>query len=82
MDKCCGKCGWWGVDLWPEDEGVRLPVFKEGFALCGGAPFVRVTADEYSGNAMSVIDGDGWSADLITRKDHFCNEWKPKEDTT
>ena len=76
MDKCCGNCGFWGVDGFPEDEGLRLPDFGEGFALCGGAKWVQARTTDWPDEAMSVIDADGYSADLITRKDHYCSAWE------
>lgn len=79
MDKCCGNCDLWGVDRFPENDGVRLPEFREGFAICGGAKWVRVPTSEWPDEPMSVIDGDGYSADLITRKDHYCSAWKGNE---
>lgn len=79
MDKCCETCKWWGVDRWPEDEGARLPDCGEGFAVCGEAKFVWFTTTEWPDEAMSVIDHDGSSADLITRKDHYCSAWEAEK---
>ena len=80
MDKCCENCKWWGVDNYPDDLQCRLPDTGEGFAFCGKALFVRTTVpDGWPDEPMSVIDGDGYSADLITRKDHYCSAWEPEK---
>jgi len=77
--KYCENCKWWGVDHFPENLECRLPGnMGSRFALCGRAKFTIELVD-CPDEPMTVIDGEGYSADLITRKDHYCSEWEAKE---
>lgn len=90
-DMRCGTCRYWGGDVKDETnvwdrydkDGnvVRPPHARLNWGRCRAAPegFDKYAMSEWPDAKMAVWDGSSYRAELLTRCDHICGEYKPKD---
>lgn len=89
-DICCERCKFWKGDtdvpsdrwkIYDDDCNLAIPPHANlRWGVCDAAP-EGFDEDNYRPDLkMAVWDGSSYAAQLVTRKDHYCGEFRPAGD--